>query len=198
MHNLPSATEVNKLLPKKLIYAKFSMNTAQREKLDKDISRITISNEISPQRLSISAGENIKSFFLIHIALKRKDFDPKNIIMISKLIPQNILFVLEYENEVKLCVNHIKLMQSEWMNKGDCTVKLDGLNLDSVWENIIISIGSISLQDDNTLDEQIAVDERKLKLQKEIDKLTRQAKTEKQPNKKFELIKKINELKGEL
>ena len=198
MFNLPSATEVNKLLPKKLIYAKFSMNTAQREKLDNDISRITISNEISPQRLSIVAGENIKSFFLIHIAIKRKDFDPKNIIMISKLIPQNILFVLEYEDEVKLCVHHINLMQSEWMKKSDCTVKLDGLNLDTVWENIIISVGSISLQDDNTLDEQIAVNERRLKLQKEIDKLTRQAQKEKQPNKKFELMQKINKLKGEL
>ena len=198
MFNLPSATEVNKLLPKKLIYAKFSMNTAQREKLDNDISRITIANEISPQRLSIVAGENIKSFFLIHIALKRKDFDPKNIIMISKLIPQNILFVLEYEDEVKLCVHHINLMQSEWMKKSDCTVKLDGLNLDTVWENIIISVGSISLQDDNTLDEQIAVNERRLKLQKEIDKLTRQAQKEKQPNKKFELMQKINKLKGEL
>lgn len=48
MLGLPKATEMSKQLPKKAIYAKFQMNTAAKEKIDADISRITIVNEIAP------------------------------------------------------------------------------------------------------------------------------------------------------
>ena len=50
----------------------------------------------------------------------------------------------------------------------------------------------------NDLAEQIAVDERKEKLIKEIEKLEKQARNEKQPNKKFELAQKVKALKEKL
>lgn len=56
----------------------------------------------------------------------------------------------------------------------------------------------ITVDKGNTLDEQIAVDERRMKIQKEIDRLTKQAKNEKQPKKKFELAQKIKKLNDEL
>ena len=56
--------------------------------------------------------------------------------------------------------------------------------MDAVWENIIVQIGGITIEQDKTLDEQIAVDEQRMKIQKEIDCLTKQAKNEKQPKKK--------------
>lgn len=94
MLGLPKSTEMNKQLPKKAIYAKFQMNTAVKDKIDADISRITIVNEISPGRINIPAGEEVGSFFVLLVALKKKDFDEKTIAALSKLIPQNILFVL--------------------------------------------------------------------------------------------------------
>ena len=42
MLGLPKSTEMSKQLPKKAVYAKFQMNTAAKEKIDADISRITI------------------------------------------------------------------------------------------------------------------------------------------------------------
>ena len=51
MLGLPKATEMSKQLPKKAIYTKFQMNTAAKAKIDADISRITIVNEIAPKRL---------------------------------------------------------------------------------------------------------------------------------------------------
>ena len=50
MLGLPKSTEMSKQLPKKAVYAKFQMNTAAKEKIDADISRITIVNEISPAK----------------------------------------------------------------------------------------------------------------------------------------------------
>lgn len=62
MLGLPKSTEMSKQLPKKAIYAKFQMNTAAKEKIDTDISRITIVNEITPNKVNIPAGDEVKSF----------------------------------------------------------------------------------------------------------------------------------------
>lgn len=198
MLGLPKATELSKQLPKNAIYAKFQMNTAERAKIDADISRITIVNEVSPAKINIAEGEQVKSFFVLLVALKRKDFEEKTIITISKLIPQNMILVLECAGEVKLAIYHTKLIQTDWKRKEDLSIELKGLNMDTVWENIIVQIGGITIEQGNTLDEQIAVDEQRMKIQKEIDRLTKQAKNEKQPKKKFELAQRINKLKQEL
>lgn len=195
MLGLPKATELNKQLPKNAIYAKFQMNTAERAKIDADISRITIVNEVSPAKINIAEGEQVKSFFVLLVALKRKDFEDKTIITISKLIPQNMLLVLECDGEAKLATYHTKLMQTDWKRKENLFIELKGLNMDAVWENIIVQIGGITIEQGNTLDEQIAVDEQRMKIQKEIDRLTKLAKNEKQPKKKFELVQRINKLK---
>ena len=195
---MPKATELNKQLPKNAIYAKFQMNTAERAKIDADISRITIVNEVSPAKINIADGERVKAFFVLLVALKRKDFEDKTIITISKLIPQNMLLVLECDGGAKLAIYHTKLMQTDWKRKENLFIELKGLNMDTVWENIIVQIGGITIDQGNTLDEQIAVDEQRRKIQKEIDRLTKLAKNEKQPKKKFELVQKLNEIKKEI
>ena len=124
MLGLPKSTEMNKQLPKKAIYAKFQMNTAVKDKVDADISRITIVNEISPSRINIPAGEEVGSFFVLLVALKKKNFDEKTIAALSKLIPQNILFVLEFEGQSKLAVYRTKLMQTEYAKMGSIEVWL--------------------------------------------------------------------------
>ena len=195
MLGLPKSTEMSKQLPKKAVYAKFQMNTAAKEKIDADISRITIVNEITPTKINIPAGEEVGSFFVLLVALKKKDFDEKTIAALSKLIPQNILFVLEFEGQSKLAVYRTKLMQTDWKPTESCTLEL---TLDKVWENIVVDIGEVSIADGNTLDEQIAADERQQKIEKEITKLEKQARAEKQPKKKFELVQRIKKLKSEL
>lgn len=199
MLGLPKSTELSKQLPKKLIYEKFNMSNAEKERIDADISRITIVNEVSPTRVNIVAGETVKSFFVVLVQLKNKSFNEKNIIKITKLIPQNILFILECENEEKLAVFRAgQLLQSEWSAKESNTIQLKGLNFDSLWENVIVQVGSVEIKNENTLDEQIAVDEQRKKIEKEIARLERQARSEKQPRKKFELVQKIKLLQKKL
>ena len=195
MLGLPKSTEMNKMLPKKAIYAKFQMNNTTKEKVDADISRITIVNEISAARVSLAEGETVKAFFVINVALKRREFSESTIAIVSKLIPQNILMVLSFEQEAKLAVYRTKLLQTQWMPKDEVTVQLKGLDLDAAWENIIIQIGGIQMQQGNTLDQQIALDEKRAKLQKEIARLEKLARAEKQPKKKFEIVQKIQKLK---
>ena len=198
MIGLPKSTEMNKQLPKKAIYAKFQMNTASKDKVDADISRIVIVNEISPSRINIPAGEEVGSFFVLLVALKKKDFDEKTIAALSKLIPQNILFVLEFEGQSKLAVYRTKLMQTDWKPTESCTLELRGLTLDKVWENAIRSLELGVWNEELSLDENLALHERREKLEKEIAKLEKQARAEKQPKKKFELVQRVRALQKQL
>lgn len=198
MLGLPKSTEMSKQLPKKAIYAKFQMNTAAKVKIDADISRITIVNEITPNKVNIPAGDEVKSFFVLLVTLKRKEFEEKTIATLSKLIPQNILFVLECGNESKLAIYHSKLMQTDWKPIEEQRIELQGLNLDKVWENLVRSLECGVWNEELTLDENLALHEQQEKLQKQIAKLEKQARAEKQPKKKFELASKVKLLKKEI
>lgn len=198
MLGLPKSTELNKLLPKKAIYAKFQMTPSQRERFDGEISRISIVGELSPATTGIAAGGAVGSIFVLLVSLKTKDFQSATIAQISKLIDQNMLLILEYEGQRKLAIYHSKLIQTAWMNADDCTVTLRGLDLDAVWENLIVQVGGITIEQGNTLDQQIAADEKRAKLLKEIARLEKLARAEKQPKKKFELAQQINRLRTQL
>ena len=97
MLGLPKATELNKKLPKTAVYAKFQMDTAEKAKIDADISRITIVNEVSATKVNIAPGEKVQAFFVLQVVLKRREYNERTLIVLSKLIPQNMVLLLEYD-----------------------------------------------------------------------------------------------------
>lgn len=196
MLGLPVHTEVGTQLPKKSIYAKFAMNSSEKEKFDADISRIVITNAVDGRH--VAEGEKVKSFYVLAVQLKHKDYDPKNIVSLVKLINQNILFALTYESEVQLAVFCTRLVSSDWQSIDNVAVPLRGLNLDAVWENIVASIGDITITEGKNVAEQIAEDDAHAKLMKQIKQLEQKARIEKQPRKKLELFEKLKELKKKL
>ena len=199
MLGLPKNTELSKQLPKKTIYERFKLSTAEKDRIDADISRITIVNEVSHAKVNVAEGSTVKGFFVVQVLLKKKDFSERSILSISKLIPQNILFVLSCDGEEKLAIYRAAhLMQSEWAERGTHTVQLKGLDFDAVWDNLIIQVGGVQIEKGNTLDEQIAVDDQRARIEKEIARLEKQARAEKQPKKKFELVQKIKELQTDI
>ena len=197
MLGLPHTTELNKQLPKKSIYAKFGLKSAQQEKFDVDISRIAIVGEVSPSTTTITAGTEVFGFYIVSVTLKRKSFEQSNIVMLSKLIDQKMLFVLQHEGECMLAVYNTKLLCSEWMPAESATISLSGLDLDAVWDNIVISIGGLTIEGNNSIKEQIEQDTTKAKLFKKIEQLERKARAEKQPRRKLELVEEIKKLKSQ-
>ena len=193
MFGLPENSVVGKQLPKTAIYAKFAMNTAERERFDADISRIAIANVVDTRHLA--EGKDVKSIYVFAVQLKRKDYDPRNIAILAKLIEQKIVFALMFEGKTQLATYCTRLITSDWQLTEDKTIPLTGLNLDSVWENIVATIGSITIIGSNTIVEQIVADDTQAKLLKQIEQLEQKARTEKQPRKKLELFEKLKELK---
>jgi hypothetical protein len=199
MLGLPTSTEVRRQLPKKAIFAKFELKPSQRDSFDADVSRLDIVNWISPKTVpAIAEGIEIKEFYVVEVSLKRKDFDERNIALIAKLIPQRILFALHYEDEIQLAIYHTKLFTSLWEKEDEAAVQLKGLNLDVVWENIVATIGCVTVEQGNTLNEQIVVNEHRAKMEKEIASLKRQMKATNQSKRKAELYDQIKELEKNL
>lgn len=199
MLNLPKSTELRKPLPKTQIYKKFQLTNAQQTKFDADISRIDIVNEVSSQTIpAIQEGEKVKSFYVLSVTLKTKDYEPKNIERIAKLIPQNLVFALQFEEEIQLAVFCEKLFTTEWMQETKALIELSGLNFDDVWENIIKKIEGGEWNNDLTLEENIEIKDKKEKLEKEINRLEKFARKEVQPKKKFELVNQKRKLEEEL
>ncbi len=191
MLGLPKSTEMSRQLSKKAVYAKFQMNTAAKEKIDADIARMTIVNELTPGNVNIPAGDKVSGIFVLLVVLKKKDFEENTIAALSKLIPQNIIFVLAYQNKSRLAVYQSKLMQTDWKKTEEQCVEITGLSLDKVWENIVTAVGNINIKQGNSLEEQIALDEKRQRIEKEIDKLEKQARAEKQPKKKYDIVQRL-------
>jgi hypothetical protein len=195
MLGLPKATELNRSLPKKTIFDKFKPPAADRQRFDADIRRLAIVGEVSTATTTIAPGDAVKAFYVMLVNLRGAECAEKNLALLSKLIKQNMLFVLEHDGAARLAAFRAgKVFESAEKPLDDWRLSLAGLNLDSVWENVIVLIGGVTITEGNTLDEQIAADEERAKTLRRIEQLEKKARTEKQPRRKWELAEEAKRL----
>ena len=199
MYGLPISTERKKQLPKKAIYAKFNMPASQRESFDADIARIDIVAVVSSATVpALSERAAIKAVYLLAVQMKRKEYDTKNIALLTKLIPQKMVLALQFEEQTQFAIYHTKLISSAWQPTNEAALPLSGLNLDTVWEGIVKNIGQIDVEEGNTLAEQIANNDQQAKLLAQIAMLERKMAIEKQPRRKREYFEQIKKLKSQI
>ncbi len=199
MYSLPANSLINQPLYKKTVFEKFNLKTAERERFDADISKMALVARISPATVpALAEGQEIKGFYVLQVTLKHQDYDVKNILLLQKLIPQQIIYALQYENQTQLCVFHTRLQQSDWCDTESTEIPLTGLSLDEVWENIVAVIGGLDDQAEESIEEQILNREQREKLLRQIEALEKRARTEKQTRKKYELHQQILKLREEL
>lgn len=196
MYNLPPQCAINKPLFKKAVFEKFSLKAAERDRFDADISRMVLVARVSSATVpALTKGKEIEGFYVLQVALKRKDYDSKNILILQKLIPQKLIFALQFEEQTQFCIFHTRLQQSAWMPTDEATITLQGLSLDDVWNNIVATIGGLDAQAEESIEEQIIHREQREKLLRQIESLEKQCRTEKQTRKKYELHQQIIKLK---
>lgn len=208
MLGFPASTEFGKRIPKQKFYEKIDISPALKRVFVEQIKLVYWRNKLAAATLNIPAGQTVSEIEVIEIKLTQPQIDEAVLRQIDKEIPYHILFVLscgekvqawtgckEVSESSKAAFKVNRFYHTEWMPENELTIKIDGLNLDAVWENFIIQVGGVELEHGNSLEEQIAQDERKEKLMKEIEKLEKQARNEKQPRKKFELAQKVKALK---
>ena len=211
---LPESTRVKRSLPKAQLYKRFDWKPSQRDSFDGEVSRLDFVNWIAPRTLpAIAEGAEVKEIFVIEVSLKNRDYDPKNIILIAKSIPQRVIYLLRFEDEAMLAVYYTRLFLTPWQHAVGMSLQLRGLNLDMVWENIVRGIGNIPLvgtslcdvsnadtsqvqhAEGMSLQDQIVADEQRAKIKRQIAALERQMNATKQPRRKRELFLELQKLK---
>lgn len=226
MLGLPQSTEVKRPLPKAQLYKRFGWKSSERDGFDDDVSRLDFVNWISPRTLpAIAEGEEVKEIYVVEVTLKKRDFDIRNIALLAKSIPQRVIYHLRFEDEAMLVVYHIKLFSTPWQHAEGMSLRLDGLNLDVVWENIVREIVNIPTvgtclrhveQDYGSqtyiepgseaqtdcqhrkaisLKDEINAAVQRTKLERQIAALERQMNATKQPRRKREIFLELQKLK---
>ena len=76
--------------------------------------------------------------------------------------------------------------------------QLQGTTTDTVWDNLVKTIGGIEVEEGYTLAEQIVVNDEREKLRKQILALEVKARQEKQPRRKLEMFEELQELKSQI
>lgn len=196
MFQLPTSTDINKPLYKKAVFEKFNLKTVERDRFDADISRMALVARVSTATVpALTKGKEIEGFYVLQVALKRKDYEQKNILLLQKLIPQKIVFALQFEEQTQFCIFHTRLQQSEWMPTDGAVLSLQGLSLDDVWNNIVATIGNLDATAEESIEQQILNREQRDKLLQQIESLEKRCRAEKQTRKKYELHQQIVKLK---
>lgn len=199
MFGLPEPCIIHKVLAKAELFKFLNLSNEKRALLESEIKRLTFIAEISPASLHIQTGQEKKILFVLQVELKNHDIFPECLISLAKGIKQNLLFVLiNPQEQAKLAIFEQELFQTAWQEKEEINVPLEGIDIDQIWQNLVLFIGGFSLENENTLAQQIALNAQRQTLLSKINLLENKRNKERQPKKKLTLHKEIQELKAEL
>lgn len=202
MIEFPAATAVHKRLPKEAFYKHLSLTKILKEKFVSDVDRIAVENSLTKESLNLSSDAEIKEIMLLSISLKNREFDGKVIEAIARQNPHKLVFLLLFEEQQQLAVYHNKLYRTLWMNHDEIALKLQGYSLDEIWDSFIEQIALYEERaeqtEDLSIEDRLEIQNKILKLEKQIDKTENAMWKEQQPKKKFELHTRLREYQKKL
>ena len=209
--DFPKTTQVNKRIPKQKFYENLAVSPQVKRLFVEDVKGIYWANKIAPTTLSVTQGPQVGEIEVFRVLLARADIDEAVLRQIDKGIPYHILFVLEHEENFRFCIAYKEVSDSgacskseryyysPWMDQESAALSLNGLTMDEIYEDLIRQIaGAALVAETGSVKEDIALSQHQAALLREIEKLTKKARAEKQPKKKFELSQQVNRLKKEL
>ncbi|MCI9488575.1 DUF4391 domain-containing protein [Lachnospiraceae bacterium 48-42] len=202
MINFPTATAVHRRIPKEAFYRHLPLTKVLKERFVSDVDRIFVENSLTKDNLNLVAESEVKEILLLSLFLKKQEIDAKIIEAIAKQNPHKLIFQLIYEDNGQLAIWYRKLYRTEWMLLVDIELKTQGFSLDEIWdsfiEQIAISEKHAKSAGGISIDERLAIQEQRIKLEKQIKKTEAAAWKEQQPKKRFELYQRLQVYKNRL
>lgn len=203
MIEFPEATRVHRRMPKEAFYKRLPMTASLKEKFVSDVDRIFIENSLTMENLRLSKESEVKEILLLTIILKKKEFDGKVVEAIARQNQHKLVFLLIYKGERQLALFHSKLYCSPWRLESETTLTAHGFSLEEIWngfieqialceERVATVVGGLSI------DQRLALQEKTMKLEKQIQKTEAAAWKEIQPKKRFDLFLRLQKYKQEL
>ena len=205
MLGLPQSTEFNKRIPKQKFYEHITVSPALKKSFVDQIRMIYWRNKV--------AGTIVDEIEVFEIRLNSASLDEAVLRQIDREISYHIIFLLEYEGKLQAwtaykektpTANAVfkvgKYYHTEWMTEAELPIRIDGLNLDAVYENFVRQIAGDALKADSgeSLKASVERDEKKKQLEKQIAALENKMRREKQLNRQMEMNAELKKLKNEV
>ena len=214
MIGLPKSTEFNKRIPKQKFYENMEISPVIKQIFVEQIKMIYWRNKIAVSTTNLATGHDVTEIEVFEIRLNHSELDERVLRQIDREIPYHILFLLEYEGKYQAWIGYKEITKSgnkrvkvgkyyhsDWRLEEELHLWLEGLNIDTIYENLVRQIAGDKLKKvtpDESLKESITKDEKKEQLEKQISVLTVKIRKEKQLNKQIELNTEVKRLKKEL
>jgi len=210
---LPKSTEFNKRIPKQKFYDNISVTPALKRVFIDQIKVICWRNKIAATTMNLAAGETVTEVEVFEVKLAAPQLDVSVLRQIDKEIPYHIVFMLEYDGKYQAWTaykekagsgnNAFKVgtyYHTDWLPESKLPLRIDGLNIDKVYENFVRQIAGEALQTEKneSLKESVERDDKKQQLEKQIAALRVKVRKEKQLNKQMKLNAELKKLKKEL
>ena len=202
MIDFPEVTRIHRRMPKEAFYKRLQLNKAVKDKFVSDVDRIFVENSLTMENLHLTQDSEVKEILLLSISLKKQEFDGKVVEAIAKQNSHKIVFLLIYEDTRQLALFHNKLYRTQWVHQENLELKASGISLDEIWNNFIEQIAlyeeRVEAADGLTIDQRLQLQEKFVKLEKQIAKTEAAAWKETQPKKRFDLYTRLQQYKQEL
>ncbi len=213
MLGLPKTTEFNKRIPKQKFYDNINVSPPLKRVFVDQVKVIYWKNKIATTTTNLAAGKYVTELEVFEIKLNSPLQDDSLLRQIDKSIPYHILFLLEYQDKYQAWIGYKEATQSginafkvnnyyhtDWLKEDELSLKLDGLNLDAVYENYVYQIAGDDLQPNNnlSLQDSIEIEEKRKSIQRQIDILESKIRKEKQLNIQIRLNAELKKLRKEL
>ena len=212
MLGLPKTTDFNKRIPKEKFYENLNVTPMVKKCFVDQIKVIYWRNKIAATTTNLAAGTTVNEIEVFEIKLKGSLLDEGVLRQIDKEIPYHILFLLEYDGKYQAWTAYkeasagntaFKVNQyyhTDWMAEDELPLKLEGLNVDTVYENFVYQIagGTLQANENESLQDVVERNEKIKALKKQIEVLQSKIRKEKQLNVQMKLNSELKNLKKEL
>lgn len=212
MLGLPKTTDFNKRIPKEKFYENLNVTPTVKKCFVDQIKVIYWRNKIASSTTNLAPGNTVTEIEVFEVRLKTNLLDEAVLRQIDKEIPYHIIFLLEYDGKYQVWtaykeastgntafkVNHY--YHTDWMTEDELPLKLDGLNVDTVYENFVYQIAGDTLQanGNESLQDVVERDEKIKNLKKQIEVLQAKIRKEKQLNLQMKLNSELKKVRKEL
>ena len=212
MLGLPKTTVFNKRIPKEKFYENLNVTPMVKKCFVDQIKVIYWRNKIASSTTNLAAGSSVTEIEVFEVRLKTNILDEAVLRQIDKEIPYHIIFLLEYDDKYQVWtaykeastgntafkVNHY--YHTDWLTEEELPLKLEGLNVDTAYENFVYQIAGDTLQanENESLQDVVERDAKIKNLKKQIEVLQAKIRKEKQLNVQMKLNSALKKLKKEL
>ena len=206
MFGFPASTEFGKRIPKQKFYENIDITPDQKRLFIKQIHSICWQCKLAATTLNLAAGSTVTEVEVFGLELNAPELDETLLRLIDKAIPYHILYILTYDSRAQAWIGYkdtsggsaaIRYYHTDWIPEDELQFRVDGLNMDAVYENLVRQIAGDELQADagESLQASVARDERRRQLEKQIATLENKMRKEKQLNRRMEINAELKKMK---